>query len=384
MSLCMGGQMRYLKKYLVNCIKSLDPWLAAFTLALSFVGLVTIFGAVDNFGKRKLIMQVLMTAAGIIFTVIIANIDYHHVVDRLWIFMIVFSVAILGITLIFGSSGEARETSNKAWLEIPIVKIAIQPSEFVKITMVCTFAKHLSLVRDRINKPLSLLLVAAHAGLIVGLILLSGDLGVALVYMGFLLIMLFCAGLSGWYYLGGIGVIIPLIPILWDKMADYQKKRIIVGFNPELDPLDKGLQPLMSKSCVENGGLFGIGLFGKGIYENLAASHTDFIFATVCEKFGICGGIFTVGLLLAMVVRILMIAKRCGNDYGAYICVGVAAIIIIQTVENIGMCLAMLPVIGITLPFVSCGGSSVLATYILVSLVHSVNRHRLHMRDGRV
>lgn len=376
--------MRYLKKYLINCIKSLDPWLAVFTLALSFVGLVTIFGAVDNFGKRKLIMQVLMTAAGIIFTVIIANIDYHHIVDKFWIFMIVFSVAILGITLLFGSSGESRETSNKAWLEIPIVKIAIQPSEFVKITMVCTFAKHLSLIRDKINKPITLLFLALHAGLIVGLILLSGDLGVALVYMGFLLIMLFCAGLSGWYYLGGVGVIIPLIPFLWDKMADYQKKRIIVGFNPELDPLDKGLQPLMSKSCVENGGFFGIGLFGKGLYETLPASHTDFIFATVCEKFGIFGGIFTVGLLLAMVVRTLMIAKKCGNDYGAYICIGVAAIIIIQTAENIGMCLAMLPVIGITLPFVSCGGSSVLATYILVSLVHSVNRHRLRMRDGRV
>ena len=373
--------MRSVKKYIQNCIKSIDPFLFVCTLLLSAIGILTIFGAVDNFGKRKLIMQVAMTAAGIIATFIIANMDYHLIVDRLWIFMIAASVLLLAITLVFGSSGESRETSNKAWLEIPFVGIAIQPSEFVKIAMVCTYAKHISLVKDKINRPLPLLGLALHAGLIVGLILLSGDLGVALVYMGFLLIMLFCAGLSGWYFAGGFAAILLAFPVIWDNLAEYQQKRIIVGFNPELDPLDKGLQPLMSKQCIENGGIFGIGLFGKGGYEDLAASHTDFIFATVCEKFGMIGGILTVLLLLMAVIRIFMIARMCGSDYGAYICVGVGAILIVQTVENIGMCLAMLPVVGLTLPFVSCGGSSVLATYILVALVHSVQRHRLRMKS---
>lgn len=371
--------MQAIKKYILNCIKSLDPVLFVCTLLLSLIGILTIFGAVDNFGKRKLIMQVAMAAAGIIATMIVANIDYRHVVDKLWIFMIIASAALLVITLIFGSSGEERETTNKAWLNIPIVGIAIQPSEFIKIFTVCTFAKHISLVKDRINKPLTLLTLAGHAGLIVGLILLSGDLGVSLVYMGFLLIMLFCAGLSGWYYLGGAGIVAVAFPFIWDHLAEYQQKRIIVGFNPELDPLDKGQQPLLSKQCVENGELFGIGLFGKGDYERLAASHTDFIFATICEKFGMIGGMAVVLLLLVMVVRILMIARTCG-DYGGLICVGVAAILIVQTAENIGMCLAMLPVIGLTLPFLSCGGSSLLATFILVALVHSVKSHRPRSR----
>jgi rod shape determining protein RodA len=198
--------------------------------------------------------------------------------------------------------------------------------------------------------------------------------------MAFLLIMLFVAGLSGWYFLGGAILIVLAFPILWEHLAPYQQERIIVGFNPELDPLGKGMQPLMSKQCIANGGIFGIGLMGKGYYEALPASHTDFIFATVCEKFGIVGGIAVVLILVVMVIRIFVISVSCGKDYGAYISAGVAAIVIVQTIENLGMCLAMLPVVGLTLPFVSCGGSSVLATYVLLSLVHSIKGHKPRAR----
>ena len=363
-------------KYIKNCIKSLDPILFVCTVLLSLISIVTIFGAVDNFGTRKLIMQVAMTAAGIIATLVIANIDYHAIVDKLWLYMLGVSALLLVITLVFGSSGENMETANMSWLKIPGIGIMIQPSEFVKIAMVCTYAKHISLVGDTINKPKSLIGLALHAGLIVGLILISGDLGVALVYMGFLLIMLFVAGLSGFYFLGGAALILIAFPIIWEHLALYQQERIIVGFNPELDPMGKGMQALLSRQCIENGGFFGIGLMGKGDYEVLPSSHTDFIFATVSEKFGILGGVFVIALLLVMVVRMLLIARSCGRDYGSLICVGVAAIVIVQTIENIGMCLAMLPVVGLTLPFLSCGGSSVLATYVLLSLVHSIKGHK--------
>lgn len=368
--------MKELKKILKESINRIDPVLFACTLLLTFISILTIFGAVDNFGKRKLIMQIAMSIAGIVLTFIIANIDYHLIVDKLWIPMVIVSAALLAVTLIFGSTGENIETTNKSWLTIPIIGIPVQPSEFVKIALVCSFGKHLSLVKNRINRFMSILSLAIHAGLIVGLILLSGDLGVALVFIGFILIMLFCAGLSGWYFAGGVAVVGVASPLLWDRLAEYQKKRIIVGFNPELDPLDKGMQPLMSKQCIENGGIFGIGLMGKGTYEILPASHTDFMFATICEKFGFIGGILVVILLMVMVLRIISIARSCGDDYGFFMCVGIAAIIIIQTCENIGMCLAMLPVVGLTLPFLSCGGSSLVATYILIALVHSVKSHK--------
>ena len=362
--------------YARECVKSIDPVLFICTALLSIISIVTVFGAMDNFGTRKLIMQVAMTAAGLVATLVIAQIDYHWLVDKLWLIMLGVSALLLIITLVFGSSGENMETANRSWLKIPGIGIMIQPSEFVKIAMVCSFAKHISLVKERINRPKELLSLALHAGLIVGLILVSGDLGVALVYMGFLLIMLFVAGLSGWYFLGGTVLLVLAFPLLWELLAEYQRERIIVGFNPELDPLGKGMQPLLSRQCISNGGLFGIGLMGKGDYEVLPASHTDFIFATVCEKFGMIGGLLVVILLVVMVIRMFILARSCGDDYGSYICVGVGAIIVVQTLENIGMCLAMLPVVGITLPFVSCGGSSVLATYVLLSLVHSVKSHR--------
>ena len=164
--------MANIKKYILNCIKSLDPTLFICTTLLSLTSLITIAGMGDV-GPRTLIMQGAMTAAGIIFTLVIANIDYHHIIDRLWIFFIIISVGLLGITLVFGSSGVSIETANRSWLVIPGINIMIQPSEFVKIALVCSFAKHITMVGDGINKPKHLLLLAVHAGAIVGLILLS-------------------------------------------------------------------------------------------------------------------------------------------------------------------------------------------------------------------
>jgi rod shape determining protein RodA len=131
---------------------------------------------------------------------------------------------------------------------------------------------------------------------------------------------------------------------------------------------------------MENGGLFGVGLHGGGDYEALTASHTDFILATVCEKFGFLGGLLVIATLAVLVMRILWIARQSSHDYGMLIAVGVAAVLIAQTLENVGMCLAILPVVGITLPFLSCGGSSLLATYMLVGMVHSVAAHRPERR----
>ena len=353
-----------------------DLVLLACTTVLTVISLMTIYGAVDNFGMSKLKMQAAMAIMGFLLTFVVANLDYHIIVDRLWLWMLGGSALLLAITLVAGSTGENIDTANKSWLTIPVVGIAIQPSEFVKITFVCTFAKHLSLVQDTINRPKTLVLLAVHAGLVVGLILLSGDLGVALVYMALVLIMLFCAGLNLWYFGGGFLAVGISLPFLWNHLAAYQQDRILVGFNPELDPEDKGWQALLSRQCVENGGLFGVGWLNPGDYETLTASHTDFIFATICEKFGFVGGLAVIVTLAVMTARILWIGRQASHDYGFLICMGVAGIVIAQTVENLGMCFAMLPVVGLTLPFLSCGGSSLLATYILIGLVHSVSAHR--------
>ena len=371
--------LRDIWKYTRAAIGHIDPILFACTTLLSIISIVTIISAVDNFGKSKLVMQVAMFVVGNIIMLIVANLDYHWVLDKLWLPMLVFSVAILAVTLVAGSSGENMETANKSWLVVFKMgsrKIMIQPSEFVKLTLTCTFAKHLDTVKDRVNHPVTLAALAVHAGAIVGLIFLSGDYGVALIYAGFLATMLLCAGMSLWYFAGGGLAAVLGFPLAWKYvLKDYHRKRIIVGFNPELDPEGKGWQPLLSKACSANGGFFGIGLREGGFYEVLTASHTDFIFATICEKYGMVGGTAVILLLGLMVLRVAMIGYSARGDSGFLICAGVFGCLFFQTLLNVGMCLAVLPVIGITLPFLSCGGSSMLATYIMMGMAHSVASH---------
>ncbi len=375
--------MQKLRQTIVGAVRCVDPVLFFCVMALCLISIVTVYGAVDNFGQSKLKMQVAMFLVGSVVTVVIASIDFRLIVDKLWLPMLIASALILAITLIWGESGVNMETGNKSWLTIPIVGMMIQPSEFVKFAFVCSFSKHLFTLQDRINKPQSVLMLAGHAGLIVGLILLSGDLGVALVYLAIIAIMLFCAGLHLGYF-GGAGVALVLLsPYLWEKLEPYQQRRIIVGFNPELDPMGKGYQPLLSRQAIANGGFFGNGVFGGHYYEILDASHTDFIFATICEKFGFLGGLVVLILFMVIVVRIFMIARLAiHSDYGGLICVGVGAMFVVQILENIGMNLAMLPVVGITLPFLSCGGSSMLATFMMVGLVHSVWSHSSAVRSA--
>ena len=375
--------MRGIGVFLKNKIKNVDPILFGATAFLCLMSLLTIFGAVDNFGRSKLKMQIAMTVLGLIMMFVIANLDYKFFIDRFCILMVVGSALLLILTLIVGKSGENMDTANKSWLRLWPSGPMIQPSEFVKFTFLCTFAKHLEWAREKINKLPILIGLMAHAGLIVGLILLSGDLGVSLVYMGVIAVMLFCAGVSLWYFLGATVVVGLSLPFLWSFLAPYQQDRIIYGFNPELDPFGYGLQPLMSVEAISRGGFFGEGLFGGSVYEDLAASHTDFIFATVCEKFGFLGGALVIIAIAVIVVRLIFIALDSTDTAGRLICCGIAAIFILQTLENIGMCMALIPVVGITLPFMSAGGSSMLALYMIMGLAHSVRsrERRLHFRS---
>lgn len=364
--------MRGFGIFIKNLIRNVDPVLFCATAFLSLMSLVTIFGAVDNFGKSKLVMQIAMTLLGTMMLVVLANLDYKFFVDRFALIMLIASAFLLIFTLIFGISGENMDTANKSWLRLWPGGPMIQPSEFIKFTFLCSFAKHLEIASPKINKPLTFLALLAHAGIIVGLILVSGDLGVSLVYIGIIVVMLFCAGLSLWYFLFGVVIVGISLPLLWTLLAPYQKNRIIFGFNPELDPYGYGLQPLMSREAISHGGLLGHGIFGGEIYETLPASHTDFIFATVCEKFGFIGGFLVLAAIGVIVIRLILIAIRTDDLAGRLICCGIASIFIFQTLENIGMCLALIPVVGITLPFMSAGGSSMLALYMIVGLAHSI------------
>ena len=195
--------------------------------------------------------------------------------------------------------------------------------------------------------------------------------------------MLAFAGLSFWYFAGAVGVVVLAFPFIWPLLSNYQQMRILVGFEPQLDPSGYGFQPLLSLNAISAGGVFGRGMNSGGYYEKLPASHTDFIFSTYCEMFGFVGAIVFLAILLLLILRLVKIAKNCQDDFGTLIAVGVAAMFIIQSVMNIGMCLAMFPVIGITLPLMSYGGSSMLAIYIAMGMVHAISAHDKGMKISK-
>lgn len=357
----------------------MDKPVLACSMLITLMSLITIFSARENFGNSKFVMQLAMTAVGLCALLVIVNVDYRMFVDRYWVLLFLASTLLLAITLVIGDTGaNGTESANRSWLTI--IKIGsrsfqIQPSEFVKIAFIISFSKHLSLVGNSINKPKTIFFLAAHAGAIVGLILLSGDLGVAIVYCGIIAIMLLFAGLSPWYFVAGFSAIAVAFPFIWPHLSNYQRMRILYGFQPELDPTGFGFQPLLSLDAISAGGFFGRGLNSGGFYEILPASHTDFIFATYCEMFGFVGAIALLAAFICLIVRMVKIAKSCRNDFGALICIGIAGMFVVQTVMNVGMCLALLPVIGITLPFMSYGGSSMLALYLAMGVLHAISAH---------
>ncbi|MBQ6892775.1 MAG: FtsW/RodA/SpoVE family cell cycle protein [Clostridia bacterium] len=352
-------------------LRKLDYIVLFSAVALTVVSLLTLAGAANDYGVKYFYIQLVAAVLGIATMIIISTIDYEEIAEKFSLILFGISVFLLVLTLAIG-----KGDGNKSWIRFDFLPIGIQPSEFVKVMYIVTFSKHLQMLHGEINKPKSLLKLGAHAGAIIGLVMMQGDLGSALVFMFLTAAMLFAAGFSIWYFLGASVVVVAAAPLLWRMLKPYQKSRILAGFWPETDPADKGFQALMSKNAISAGGFFGTGFSGGTEYQKVPYAHTDFIFAITGEKFGFFGAFTVIALLCILVIRALVLAYKMRGTYAAYMCVGVAAVIIAQTTENIGMCLAKLPVIGITLPFMSYGGSSMLASFCLIGVIQSINAHR--------
>jgi len=352
-------------------IRSVDFVVLFAVLGMNILSLVILAGASNEIGSRYLLVQSIASLLGITIMFTISFIDYDKIIKQYGIWIFGIAVFFMITVVLFGEGDQG----NKAWLRIPGVPFDIQPSEYCKFLFIMTFASHIKQVKDNINHPKNVVALALHAGLICGLVLMTGDLGSTLVYFGIVAIMLLVGGLSIWYFIGVIALLVIASPILWESLSELRQQRIICGFNPELDPLGYGFQALASRRAIAAGGFLGSGFAGGTVYVGIHSNFADFIFATLAEKFGFFGCFAYMALMGILIIRLLWIARIARKDYGAYMCMGVVAILICQTLENIGMCLAMLPVIGITLPFLSYGGSSILAMYMLIGLVQSIKSH---------
>ena len=230
-------------------LRKLDYIIIFAVLSLTGMSLVTLAGAANDFGVKYFYIQFAASFLGFVTMAVMSTIDYEEIADKLSVVLFVLSVFFLALTLLIGT-GEG----NKSWIRYDWMPVSIQPSEFIKVLYIITFSKHLSLVKGQINHPLSLLKLGAHAGAIIGLILVQGDLGSALVYIFLTAVMLYCAGLSLWYFLGAAALLAAVSPVLWNLLKTYQKERIIAGFWPESDPTDRGFQALMSRNAIAAGG----------------------------------------------------------------------------------------------------------------------------------
>ncbi len=351
-------------------IRRIDPVILFCVFAMNLMSIFTLYSAADKYGTWYFKAQILASAVGIVAMLVILFIDYDMLISRMKYVFFAISVALIVFVKVYGKGS----LGNNNWIQITD-SISVQPTEFVKITFIITFAVHLDYLRKKINHPFSIVQLGVHAGLIIGLVMWQGDLGMALVYMAIMIFMVFASGVSLWYFAGAGGAVVIALPVLWNFLTERQRNRILFGFNPELDPYDIGWQPLISRNCIISGGFRGAGFAGGNVYKTLKHGQSDFLFAVMAEKFGFIGTFTYIVLMSVLIMRILHIAGNTRKKYASYICIGVVGMLVAQTVENIGMCLGMLPVVGITLPFLSYGPSSMLSMYICMGVIQSICVH---------
>lgn len=336
-------------------------------------------------GARQLIMHLLGLTIGMIGAVVITAIDYRKIM-KLWFLILIPLVALVLLTFVIGYAPAG--TDDKAWLLLP-GNISVQPAEFLKIGFVISFSWHLDKVGEKINKFRHIILLCIHGAAPVLLIHEQGDDGTALVFAIMFVAMMFAAGLKARYFIIAISSVALLAPLVYFFiMNEDQKARVFALLFPsEEDYLGVLWQQSRGRAAMANGGFFGRGLFGGPLVQtgSIPEGYNDFIFCSIGEEFGMLGCILVIALLCLICWRILKIGLSTKDKAGLVMCVGVFAMIAAQTLINIGMNLSLLPVIGITLPFFSAGGTSLLSLMLAIGLVVNVHMHKttgLYLRDN--
>ena len=367
---------RFARQY----IKETDRLLLAVCIALSCLSVALIGGLVHAGAlgtDRPLKMQLAASLVGLAAAIVISKIDYHTMAE-LWKLHqpVAYGLVLLTFTSLGVQVSEYIDDRN--WLDIPGLP-QFQPSELLKISFILTFAYHLSKVKDELNDWKTLILVCLHGITPVLLIHLQGDDGTGVIMLVIVAGMMFAAGLSWKYILPLLAAVPPVLAVLWIFLLDNDKKgRILALVSPDsLSAADRSKylwQQMKGEIAIGNGGVWGNGIFSEnGQFQFVPEVHNDFIFSYIGESLGFIGCIGVLILLLLLCISMIRNAKNASDDLGRYICVGVFSMFAAQIAINIGMNLSMFPVIGITLPLLSAGGTSVATLYLSIGVVLSVH-----------
>ncbi len=382
---------RYLQE-LKNVFRKGDIVLLLLCLITSAFGVVMIASATNHMGNvRYVIIQIVASAIGVLLYLIISAIDVEFLSEHR-VALIVFNSLLLLMLLPFGTD---NNTGNRSWLNFPFLPFDIQPAEFCKITFIVIMASVMTSNQSRISSIPSVIQLVIQLGLLVGLnMVMSKDLGVSMIFVFIFIGMAFAGGVSLIWYAIAAGGIAALWPIIWNYVLDnHQKNRIEVLFNPNLDPdgIDERYHTVRSLRSLTGGGWSGQGLFDGTRTQNgeLFAQHTDYIFSAIGEELGFLGCLLVLLLMFAIILRCIYVGNRSSDYLRKMVCYGAASALIFQVTSNIGMCIGVTPVIGLTLPFISYGGSSILSLYIMLGLVSGVHArpeapsHELYIRPYR-
>jgi rod shape determining protein RodA len=358
-------------------IKTSDMLLLCLCICSSIYGLFLIYSATRTYETNEYMhVQIIAIIIGIFLFIVMSLIDIELIAEK-WIFLLLFNILFISTLFIWGVEGG---TGNKSWLRF--FNIGIQPAEVVKVSFAVLLSKQLAVLKESrqgINSVPSVLMLVLHFGFMFMLIIVSSrDLGSALVFAVIFIAVLFAAGIKAiWFFLGTI-VVAAMSPLIWNNLlSDYQKARILAPYFPEtVDPSGLGVtwQANQSKIMLASGQLTGQGYL-KGTQTQssmMPFKHTDFIFAVAGEELGMIGCCVIILLLVAIILRCLYVGVKSKSYMSMMVCSGVAAMLIFQTFENIGMCIGITPVVGITLPFFSYGGSSVMTTFAALGIVSGI------------
>ena len=365
-------------KHLKKAFKETDKLFLLLCLFLSAVGTVMVSSATHRTADGALLsrdakVMVLALVLGVAACLVISFIDYDLIL-KLWPVIAAGSLFLMLLLIPFGEAPSGREDA-RSWLRITS-SLYLQPSEILKIGFIITFSKHLSLLKNDLSSVKNVFFLCVHAMIPIALVVYTGDMGSALIFMLMFVGMMFIAGVHWAYFPLGIAAVAAALPLVWYKVFDnIQRNRILALIDPQSYP-NEIYQQQQAGNAIREGGFFGAGLF-KGAYTqsgSVPESANDMIFSVICEETGLIGAFVVLLLFALLAIRIIYVGKRANNYAASMICYGIMFMIIAQVAVNIGMCLKLLPVIGITLPFISAGGSSVVSLYLAVGLVLSVYR----------
>ncbi len=353
----------------------IDSILLMAAMAISFLGIVFVYSATHNrsgdnlFLNPMAIKQCMWCLVGFVLLFLIARADYLRMLDMAYLAYGLNLVALLFL-LFFGDV----HYGAKRWIDLG--PIAIQPSEFVKITAILALAAFLGERRERTGSFSNFVLGLGVIMPAFLLIFLQPDLGTSLVLIPIVFAVLYVCGEKIKYIIPVIVAGICSTPFLWSLLKDYQKNRLLVFLNPDLDPLGAGYTIIQSKIAIGSGGLLGKGLFNgtQSYLKFLPEKHTDFIFSVIGEEWGYVGAATLLFLYTVLIARGLRIISKTEDVCGKAIATGIVTLIAFQVFVNIAMTIGFMPVVGLPLPAISYGGSNTIVTLIGVGFLLSISR----------